>query len=214
MFYRHWKKVALALTSFFWVGCDDSTSVAPVAVANNPDPEQSSSSIENTLTPSSSSETGNTGEASQTSSSSAASSSAEQVQSSSDSFEGMHAIALYGVRIDLDVSSSSTEPARTPCYPDNLTTETNDATNVNSSTRQTTLRCEDGVICVESEREISGSLPCDTEETEEGLLTICPDYGIVSISEKTYMCDGKVYNEAEFLTRYSKKTRKISLIIN
>ena len=210
MFYRHWKKVALALTAFFWVGCDDSTSVAPVTVANNPDPEQSSSSIENTLTPSSSSETGNTGEASQTSSSSAASSSAEQVQSSSDSFEGMHAIALYGVRIDMDVSSSSTEPARTPCYPDNLTTETNDATNVNSSIRQTTLRCEDGVICVESEREISGSLPCDTEETEEGLLTICPDYGIVSISEKTYMCDGKVYNEAEFLTRYSKKTRKIS----
>lgn len=210
MFYRHWKKVALALTAFFWVGCDDSTSVAPVAVANNPDPEQSSSSIENTLTPSSSSETGNTGEASQTSSSSAASSSAEQVQSSSDSFEGMHAIALYGVRIDMDVSSSSTEPTRTPCYPDNLTTETNDATNVNSSTRQTTLRCEDGVICVESEREISGSLPCDTEETEEGLLTICPDYGIVSISEKTYMCDGKVYNEAEFQSRYSKEIRKIS----
>lgn len=214
MFYRHWKKVALALTSFFWVGCDDSISVAPAA--NSLNSEQSSSSIENPLTPSSSSqtgsssETGNTGEASQTSSSSAASSSAEQVQSSSDSFEGMHAIALYGVRIDMDVSSSSTEPARTPCYPDNLTTETNDATNVNSSTRQTTLRCEDGVICVESEREISGSLPCDTEETEEGLLTICPDYGIVSISEKTYMCDGKVYNEAEFQSRYSKEIRKIS----
>lgn len=26
MFYRHWKKIALALTGFFWAGCDDSTS--------------------------------------------------------------------------------------------------------------------------------------------------------------------------------------------
>ena len=210
MFYRHWKKVALALTAFFWVGCDDSTSVAPVAVANNPDPEQSSSSIENTLTPSSSSETGNTGEASQTSSSSAASSAAEQVQSSSDSFEGMHAIALYGVRIDMDVSSSSTEPARTPCYPDNLTTETNDATNVNSSTRQTTLRCEDGVICVESVRETWEGLPCHTEETEEGLVSMCPDYGVFAITEKSYLCDGKTYSEAEFKSRYFKDTKKIS----
>jgi hypothetical protein len=26
MFYRHWKKIALALTGFFWAGCGDSTS--------------------------------------------------------------------------------------------------------------------------------------------------------------------------------------------
>jgi hypothetical protein len=219
MFYRHWKKVALALTAFFWVGCDDSTSVTPVSISDNSDSEQSSSSIENS-TPSSSSkinsssETGNAGEASQTSSSSAASSAAssssEQVQSSGGAFDGRQAVPLYGVIGRLNESSSSTEPAKTPCYPDDVAIETNDATNANSSIRQNTLRCEDGVICVESEREISGSLPCDTEETEEGLLTICPDYGIVSISEKTYMCDGKVYNEAEFQSRYSKEIRKIS----
>lgn len=218
MFYRHWKKVALALTSFFWVGCDDSISVAPAA--NSLNSEQSSSSIENPLTPSSSSqtgsssETGNAGEASQTSSSSAASSaassSAEQVQSSSGAFDGLDAVPLYGVIGRLNVSSSSTEPAKTPCYPDDVTIETNDVTNVNSSIRQTTLRCEDGVVCVETESVSSGSLPCSTNETEEGVETVCPAYGIISISEKTYLCDGKVYNEAEFLTRYSKEKRKIS----
>ena len=26
MFYKHWKKIALALTGFFWVSCDDSVS--------------------------------------------------------------------------------------------------------------------------------------------------------------------------------------------
>ncbi len=214
MFYRHWKKVALALTAFFWVGCDDSISVAPAA--NSLNSEQSSSSIENPLTPSSSSqtgsssETGNIGEAIQTSSSSAASSSAEQVQSSGGAFDGLDAVPLYGVIGRLNVSSSSTEPAKTPCYPDDVTIETNDATNVNSSIRQTTLRCEDGVVCVETESVSSGSLPCSTNETEEGVETVCPAYGIISISEKTYLCDGKVYNEAEFLTRYSKEKRKIS----
>lgn len=28
MFYRHWKKIALALTGFFWASCDDSSSEA------------------------------------------------------------------------------------------------------------------------------------------------------------------------------------------
>ena len=221
MFYRHWKKVALALTSFFWVGCDDSISVAPAA--NSLNPGQSSSSIENPLTPSSSSqigssfqtssssETGNTGEASQTSSSSAASSAAssssEQVQSSGGVFDGWQAVPLYGVIGRLNESSSSTEPAKTPCYPDDVTIETNDATNANSSIRQNTLRCEDGVICVETTQESTASPSCSTTGIEGEVA--CPAYGVISISEKTYLCDGKVYNEAEFLTRYSKETKKV-----
>lgn len=217
MFYRHWKKVALALTAFFWVGCDDSTSVTPVSISDNSDSEQSSSSIENS-TPSSSSkinsssETGNAGEASQTSSSSAASSAAssssEQVQSSGGAFDGRQAVPLYGVIGRLNESSSSTEPAKTPCYPDDVAIETNDATNANSSIRQNTLRCEDGVICVETTQESTTSPSCSTTGIEGEVA--CPAYGVISISEKTYLCDGKVYNEAEFLTRYSKEKRKIS----
>jgi hypothetical protein len=35
---------------------------------------------------------------------------------------------------------------------------------------------------------------------------ICPDYGVVAITEKTYDCDdGNTYNYAEFISRYSKE---------
>lgn len=40
MFYKHWKKIALALTGFFWAGCDDSTSTA--VCLYGPDPNYSS----------------------------------------------------------------------------------------------------------------------------------------------------------------------------
>ena len=33
---------------------------------------------------------------------------------------------------------------------------------------------------------------------------MCPDYGVFAITEKSYLCDGKTYSEAEFKTRYFK----------
>lgn len=30
MFYKHWKKIALALTAFFWAGCDSTSTEAPL----------------------------------------------------------------------------------------------------------------------------------------------------------------------------------------
>lgn len=30
MFYNHWKKILLALTAFFWAGCDSTSSEAPL----------------------------------------------------------------------------------------------------------------------------------------------------------------------------------------
>ena len=32
---------------------------------------------------------------------------------------------------------------------------------------------------------------------------ICPDYGVVRVSENTYECDGKILNEAEFRSKYN-----------
>ena len=40
MFYKHWKKIALALTGFFWASCDDSASSA--VCLYGPDPNYSS----------------------------------------------------------------------------------------------------------------------------------------------------------------------------
>jgi hypothetical protein len=59
-------------------------------------------------------------------------------------------------------------------------------------------------------RETWEGLPCHTEETEEGLVSMCPDYGVFAITEKSYLCDGKTYSEAEFKSRYFKDTKKIS----
>ena len=37
MFYKHWKKIALALTALFWAGCDDSASSSEVVLYGCPD---------------------------------------------------------------------------------------------------------------------------------------------------------------------------------
>ena len=43
MFYKHWEKIALALTALFWAGCDDSGSSA--VCLYGPDPNYSSEAI-------------------------------------------------------------------------------------------------------------------------------------------------------------------------
>jgi hypothetical protein len=85
MFYKHWKKFALALTALFWAGCDDSASSSEVVLYGCPDDicapaPESSSATENPV--SSSSETTKTN-----------SSSVEESSSSSEFVAGL----LYGV---------------------------------------------------------------------------------------------------------------------
>ena len=80
MFYKHWKKFALALTALFWAGCEDSASSA--VCLYGPDPNYSSPA-ENPV--SSSSET------TKTSSSSVEESSSSSVDWSSSSFSAVYA---------------------------------------------------------------------------------------------------------------------------
>ena len=60
MFYKHWKKFALALTALFWAGCEDSASSSEVVLYGCPDdicaPAPKSSSATENLVSSSSSE--------------------------------------------------------------------------------------------------------------------------------------------------------------
>jgi hypothetical protein len=63
---------------------------------------------------------------------------------------------------------------------------------------ESTMTCADGATCTQKTEERWGGLPCSND--------ICPDYGVVQISENTYECDGKVYSEAEFHARYEKMT--------
>ena len=187
MFYKHWKKMALALTAFFWNGCDN----APTSIDSNG------------ANPSSSS--GDNG------------SSSSEVTPSSSSNDFSQAVPLYGIRMSSIVQSSSSNaessssfeqimPAygvygQFACYEDGKGVKTNDEVS------ETKLICDDGVVCKEHEVLKGGEpLPCST--TDEGDLNgvvVCPDYGIVYVSEKTYDCDGIKFNEAEFRTRYDRK---------
>ena len=165
MFYKHWKKIALALTGFFWASCDSDTTSA------NGSEEPSSSSV---ATPESSSSiaTGNETTSSSSEATEASSSSVEKTSSSSSNdFEKM--VPLYGIEMD-----------KTIC------------TQVKG---ESTMQCDDGVTCTQrTEERWAPEFPCSDE--------ICPDYGVVQISENTYECDGVKYNEAQFRARYGKIT--------
>jgi hypothetical protein len=159
MFYKHWKKIALALTGFFWAGCEDSGSSA--VCLYGPDPNYSNPA-ENPVSSSSDATDNKIG-----------SSSSEATKPESSTSFGHEVVPLYGVEMD-----------KTIC------------TQVEG---ESTIRCNDGITCTQkTEERWAPEFPCSDE--------ICPDYGVVQISENTYECDGKVYNEAEFRTRYEKVT--------
>ncbi len=142
MFYKHWKKLALALTGFFWVGCDsDGTS----ASGENQSLGNSSDSKTKGL------------------------SSGSVVDENSSSSAMQQAVALYGVSVDiascfLDVSDS-------------------------------TVVCDGNVACKMQIEESWESPKC--------IEDICPDYGVVRVSDTTYECGGTTYNEAEFRSMYN-----------
>ena len=178
MFYKHWKKIALALTGFFWASCDDSASSAVCLYGPDPnysDPAEnptSSSSVNQAPVSSSSVAAGNETNSSSSEATEESSSSSEAVKPESSSSEIEMQMPLYGVIMD---TSLCTQVKGDP-----------------------TITCNDGTVCTQKTEERWGGLPCSSD--------ICPDYGVVQISENTYECDGKVYSEAEFRARYGKIT--------
>lgn len=175
MLYRHWKKIALALTGFFWTGCEDTvTSTAPEYGCPDDVCKQN-------LNDSSSSE--------------------GELSSSSLDHQVM---PLYGVSEKVFISSSSaaessssfTEVAPAYGVPGGLGCYEDPEGRKYDGSKL--YRCDDGVTCQE---EIKVSWESEYQCVEE----ICPDYGVVAITEKTYTCDdGNTYNYAEFISRYNK----------
>ncbi|MBO7348590.1 MAG: hypothetical protein J6U27_01375 [Spirochaetales bacterium] len=112
MFRKHWTKIILALTSFFWAGCDDSSTEAvclygpdPNGAFGPPSEELSSDSADE----SSSSEGVSSEQAS--SSSAAESSSAEAPSSSSEEFK-LVGHRVINVMSDMEVLPEGCEPNR------------------------------------------------------------------------------------------------------
>lgn len=215
MFYKHWKKLALALTGFFWASCESNTAAAvDTEDPASSDSNASSSSINEGVAPSSSSEA--TPPSSSSEAAPPSSSSETAPVSSGTDFERV--VPLYGINMSATVFRSSSSKAessssfeqimpaygvydRVACYDDEKGVKTNGETSI------TKLYCDDGVTCKETEViKDTRSLPCST--IDEGDLkgaVVCPDYGIVVVTEKTYDCDGVIYNEAEFLSHYYRK---------
>ncbi|MBO4435357.1 MAG: hypothetical protein J5791_00510, partial [Fibrobacter sp.] len=180
MLYKHWKKIALALTGFFWAGCDDSASSSEVVLYGCPDDICAPA-------PKSSSDANDT----QSSSSDPSTSSGTEISSSSREFGVISSSSFT------EVAPAYGVPGKLSCYEDPAGRKY-DGSKV--------YRCDDGATCVEKDSITGyGGLPCSPMQTDEGLVEICPDYGIVAITEKTFKCDdGNVYNEAEFLARYNR----------
>lgn len=177
MLYKHWKKILLALTGFFWASCDNEPSSAS-------DESPSSSSIEKQ---SSSSTTGgqatssSTEEATSSSSENAAVSSGDTPNATSSSSENMIA-PKYGVPM-----SSSSEIIAAKYGVPMPTCE---------NTGEGTYLCDDGVTCTEEVSETMQSPECTGD--------VCAKYGVVIVKDTVYKCDdGKTYNAAEFRNRYN-----------
>ncbi|WP_407456334.1 hypothetical protein [Fibrobacter sp.] len=164
MFYKHWKKLALALTGLFWASCDDSASSSEVVLYGCPDDICAPA-------PKSSSDANDT----QSSSSDPSTSSGAEISSSSSEFGVISSSSLELIAPEYGVFGGT-------CYGD--------------PESQGTYRCNDGVTCQEK---VSERWVPEYNCVED----ICPEYGVVAITEKTYECDGKIYSEAEFRSRYS-----------
>ena len=217
MMYKHWKKIVLAVTAFFWNACDNSST--PTAPPVGPD-SSSGTNLEPvssaTTNPSSSAVSPSSSAANPASSSVASPKSSSSVNAKSSSSSVKQKISsssldmnadLYGCPPDVcgpepsssSVRSSSSAPIVkssssgvevVPLY--GVLMETCTKTEGDS-----TLACSGGVTCVESVTEKSQIPSCSGDQ-------ICAKYGVVIIRDKTYKCsDGMVYNEAEFQARYN-----------
>ena len=221
MFYRHWKKILLSMTAFFWASCDDTASSnASEEPASSASIDQPASSAAVTPPGSSASTEGassNSTEAAPESSATDNPASSETAAESSDngtsaasssdtpnigssgsvarSSSGEMIVPKYGVPMSSSMVAakygvlmpSSSSEMVAPKYGVMFTCER----------KGKKIACEDGVTCVEEEKETEQTPQCSGDQ-------VCAKYGTVVVKETTYKCDdGKVYNYAEFQSKYT-----------
>ena len=214
MLYKHWKKVLLSLTAFFWASCDDpassNTSEEPVSSASVDQPASSA------VTPpgsSASTEGGSSAEATSSAAENPASSEAAAESSDTDtsaasssdnpnvassgsvaksSSDGMIA-PKYGV----PMSSSMIAPKYGVPMSSSVIAAKYGVPMPVCERFDSKLVCTDGVTCTETVSESTQAPECTGDQ-------LCAKYGVVVVKETTYKCDdGKTYSEAEFLTKYN-----------
>ncbi|MBQ3716197.1 MAG: hypothetical protein II892_11585 [Fibrobacter sp.] len=237
MLYKHWKKIVLALTGFFWASCDD-TSSSPVSVEN----ETPSSTVTEGTSSGSNTNTGNeaasSGEAEATSATSSAesassnasnpgseagntesSASAENPRSSSNPLD--EPVDLYGC--PSDICGPFTADSMVALY-GVIAAKYGVIAPIESDSLGEIIAkygVSNRAACEATQGDNGNTVfKCDDgvtceEETNESIQSepcngdVCPKYGVVKISEKQYKCDnGQIYNEAEFQMYYDAPVNK------
>lgn len=177
MFYKHWKKISLALTAFFWASCNNTTVTEPPLYGVPPDISSSSESPESSAIESSSSETTQN-----------LSLSSEAQSSSSELTQVMPAYGVYD---------------KVSCYLDDKETKMSNRVTEYTYHCENGVNCveRDSVTGYEPE------YPCKEVLDENGvrLQTVCLDYGVIATTETTISCDdGETYNVEEFRKQYNR----------
>lgn len=200
MLYKHWKKIALALTGFFWASCDNTSS------AEDDSNESSSSSAIDT--PTSSTEGGaqnssSSAEEPPTSSSTeeqATSSSTDEpnVTSSGDTARSSSSFGDIAAKYGVPISSSSEIAAKygVPISSSSMVAAKYGVLMFTCERNGSKIVCEDGLTCTENVKETAQSPECEGD--------VCAKYGVVILQDTTYKCsDGKIYSVDEFRNKYN-----------
>lgn len=213
MLYKHWKKLALAVTSFFWASCDNTSS------ANDENSPESSSSIETPKSSSAKAAPESSATAGNASSSSAAQPNSSATAANPESSSETEAISSSSEAIDPNVAESSSSleqqivplygvtdtiiPVITPKYGVVVRSSSSEVIapkygvmNPICQKYGSDLYCEDSVTCKEETKDSTQVPECTGDQ-------LCAKYGVVVVKETVYKCDdGTVYNEAEFKAKY------------
>lgn len=219
MFYKHWKKIALALTGIFWASCDNTSSsaeddpqVSPalygievpcdtglcssIPVSSEANGEESSSSF---VESSSSYETpvptyGCGAIECPPSLDLSSSSSIEAYSSSSEALSYSSFSAVYAPQTPCNL----TDTAATCDFDSLFSSKSSEYTNKIYAISCKQYKC-DSKTCTEATAQVDSEHNPPSVCDENG----CVDYSLLSSTQKKYTCsDGNTYDQIEFNTRY------------
>ena len=225
MFFKYWKKIALALTGFFWASCGgDSNSTEPsndcaLCEYGVEVPHESSSSFEETSSNIAESSSSSIEESSSSyevplptygcgaiecppplglSSSNIAESSSSSIEAYSSSSEAL-AFSSFSAVYAPQTPCNLIDTAATTCDFDSLfSSKSAEYTNKIYGISCKQYKC-DSKTCTEATAQVDSEHNPSSECDENG----CVDYSLLSSTEKKYTCsDGKTYDQIEFNARY------------
>lgn len=201
MFFKYWKKIALALTGIFWASCGgDSKSTEPSGdcascVYGVEVPHESSSSLVETSSSFAESSSSFVESSSSSIEELSSSSSIEAYSSSSEALAFSSFSAVYAPQTPCNL----TDTAATTCDFDSLfSSKSTEYTNKIYGISCKQYKC-DSKTCTEATARVDSEHNPSFECDENG----CVDYSLLSSTQKKYTCsDGKTYDQIEFNARY------------